>query len=73
MKIECTFVKEHEDGSVTINVDTDKEGTEFLCSIAIQEIFAQAAKATKNNKDLDYKPLKVSVEDLKNELGEAPL
>lgn len=70
MKITCSTVEEHEDGSVTMQIDTDKEGTEFLCAVAVEEIFKQAAENIKGKKK---EPINVNVDALMDKVGESPL
>ena len=69
MKIQCTTVEEHEDGSATVAIETDKEGTEFLCAVAVEEIFKQAAEAIAGQKK---EPMKLDVSALVDKVGRAP-
>lgn len=80
MKIECTVVEEHDDGSATLTIDTDKEGTEFLVSYAVSDILEQAwnhALERQGSSEVPVKPRKrvrVTVdEQWLDSLPEAPL
>jgi len=52
MKITISELIEHEDGSATYKVDTDREGTELLVQEGLQHILAKALKDYEAQNDI---------------------
>ena len=53
MKLELNCWKEHEDGSVTLIVETDDEGKDLLFRTALKTLFLQAIEYSKEWKAED--------------------